>query len=329
MFWGREGIGAMTAKAAEMDTAGKIVPKKKRSFMERMRGNWDLLLFCLPGIVLTIVYHYIPIYGVQIAFRNYKAKKGIWGSDWVGLKNFARFFNGADWFVLVRNTLFLSLYSLAAGFPVAVILALMLNSFRHKRYRKVIQAVTYAPNFISTIVMCGMLILFLSPRVGVVNNVIRALGGETINFMAEVSMWRHIYVWSGVWQGMGWSSVIYFAALAGVSPEYHEAAIVDGATKFQRVLHIDLPFLAPTMTMLLIMNMGSILSVGFEKAYALQNDLNLPVSDIIATYTYRYGIIKSDISYSSAVGLMNSLVNSVLLITVNYITGKLSDNALF
>ena len=306
-----------------------VKPKKKRSFLQRMQGNWDLLFFCLPGIVLTIIYHYIPIYGVQIAFRNYKMKKGIWGSDWVGLKNFAKFFNSADWFVLVRNTLYLSLYSLAAGFPVAVILALMLNSFRHKRYRKVIQAVTYAPNFISTIVMCGMLILFLSPRVGVVNNVIRALGGETINFMAEVSMWRHIYVWSGVWQGMGWSSVIYFAALAGVSPEYHEAAIVDGATKFQRVLYIDLPFLAPTMTMLLIMNMGSVLSVGFEKAYALQNDLNLPVSDIIATYTYRRGIIDRDISYSSAVGLMNSLVNSVLLITVNFITGKLSDNALF
>ena len=310
-------------------TVNAVTPKKKRSFLQRMRGNWDLLFFCLPGIVLTIIYHYIPIYGVQIAFRNYKMKKGIWGSDWVGLKNFAKFFNSADWFVLVRNTLYLSLYSLAAGFPVAVILALMLNSFRHKRYRKVIQAVTYAPNFISTIVMCGMLILFLSPRVGVVNNVIRALGGEAINFMAEVSMWRHIYVWSGVWQGMGWSSVIYFAALAGVSPEYHEAAIVDGATKFQRVLYIDLPFLAPTMTMLLIMNMGSVLSVGFEKAYALQNDLNLPVSDIIATYTYRRGIIDRDISYSSAVGLMNSLVNSVLLITVNFITGKLSDNALF
>lgn len=310
-------------------TVNAVTPKKKRSFLQRMRGNWDLLLFCLPGIVLTVIYHYIPIYGVQIAFRNYKMKKGIWGSDWVGLKNFSKFFNSADWFVLVRNTLYLSLYSLAAGFPVAVILALMLNSFRHKRYRKVIQAVTYAPNFISTIVMCGMLILFLSPRVGVVNNVIRALGGETINFMAEVSMWRHIYVWSGVWQGMGWSSVIYFAALAGVSPEYHEAAIVDGATKFQRVLYIDLPFLAPTMTMLLIMNMGSVLSVGFEKAYALQNALNLPVSDIIATYTYRRGIIDRDISYSSAVGLMNSLVNSVLLITVNFITGKLSDNALF
>jgi len=294
-----------------------------------MRGNWDLLLFCLPGIIVTIIYHYIPIYGVQIAFRNYKPKKGIWGSDWVGLKNFERFFHSADWWVLVRNTLLLSVYSLAAGFPVAVILALMLNSFRHKKYRKVIQAVTYAPHFISTVVMCGMIILFLSPRVGVINTVLAAMGNERINFMSKSEYWRHIYVWTGVWQGMGWSSVIYFAALAGVSPEYHEAAIVDGATKFQRMMHIDLPFLAPTMTMLLIMDCGSILSVGFEKAYALQNDLNQQVSEIISTYTYKMGIINNDQSFSTAVGLFNSVVNSILLITVNAITRKLSENSLW
>ena len=309
-------------------TAGAGKPKKK-TFLDRMRGNWDLLFFCLPGMILTIIYHYIPIYGVQIAFRNYKVKRGIWGSQWVGLANFKRFFESAFAWTTIRNTMLLSLYSLAAGFPVAVILALMLNSFRFKKYRKVIQAVTYAPNFISVVVMSGMLILFLSPRLGVVNTMIKALGGEAINFMGKQSMWRHIYVWSGVWQGMGWSSVIYFAALSGVSPEYHEAAIVDGATKFQRVLHIDLPFLAPTMTMILIMNAGSILSVGFEKAYALQNDLNLGVSEIISTYTYKVGILNRDISFSAAIGLMNSAVNSVLLVLVNYITGRLSDNALF
>ena len=305
------------------------VKKKKRSFLQRMQGNWDLLFFCLPGIVITTIYHYVPIYGVQIAFRNYKAKKGIWGSDWVGLKNFERFFNSAYAGTTITNTLLLSVYSLVASFPVAVILALMLNSLRHKRYRKVIQAVTYAPHFISTIVMCGMLILFLSPRVGVVNMVIRSLGGEAINFMGKSYMWRHIYVWSGIWQGMGWSSVIYFAALAGVSPEYHEAAIVDGATKFQRVLHIDLPFLAPTMTMLLILNCGSILSIGFEKAYALQNDLNIGVSEIISTYVYKVGIINRDPSFSTAIGLFNSVVNSILLITVNAITGRMSGNSLW
>lgn len=301
--------------------------RKKKTFLQKMRGNWDLLMFCMPGIIITIIYHYVPIYGVQIAFRNFKAKQGVWGSEWVGFENFRRFFLSVNAWTTIRNTLFLSLYSLAAGFPVAVILALLLNSFRHKGYRKVIQAVTYAPHFISTIVMCGMLILFLSPRLGVVNTVIKYFGGEAINFMGKSEFWRHLYVWSGVWQGMGWSSVIYFAALSGVSPEYHEAAIVDGATKFQRMIHIDLPFLVPTMTMLLILDCGSILSVGFEKAYALQNDLNLGVSEIISTYVYKVGLLNRDQSFSTAIDLMNAAVNSILLITVNSITRKMGDGS--
>ena len=302
---------------------------RKKTWLERMKGNWDLLLFCLPGIVVTVIYHYIPIYGIQIGFKNYKIASGIVGSTWTGLENFRRFFSGAYAWLTIKNTLILSAYSMVSGFPMAVILALLLNSFRHKKYRKVIQAVTYAPHFISTVVMCGMIILFLSPRVGVINTVLAAMGNERINFMSKSEYWRHIYVWTGVWQGMGWSSVIYFAALAGVSPEYHEAAIVDGATKFQRMMHIDLPFLAPTMTMLLIMDCGSILSVGFEKAYALQNDLNQQVSEIISTYTYKMGIINNDQSFSTAVGLFNSVVNSILLITVNAITRKLSENSLW
>lgn len=292
-----------------------------------MRGNWDLLMFCMPGIIITIIYHYVPIYGVQIAFRNFKVKQGIFGSEWVGFENFRRFFLSVNAWTTIRNTLILSCYSLVAGFPVAVILALLLNSFRHKGYRKVIQAVTYAPHFISTIVMCGMLILFLSPRLGVVNTVIKYFGGEAINFMGKSEFWRHLYVWSGVWQGMGWSSVIYFAALSCVSPEYHEAAIVDGATKFQRMIHIDLPFLVPTMTMLLILDCGSILSVGFEKAYALQNDLNLGVSEIISTYVYKVGLLNRDQSFSTAIDLMNAAVNSILLITVNSITRKMGDGS--
>ena len=308
-------------------SATDLSARKRKTFLQKMRGNWDLLMFCMPGIIITIIYHYVPIYGVQIAFRNFKAKKGIWGSEWVGLDNFRRFFMSVNAWTTIRNTLTLSIYSLAAGFPVAVILALLLNSFRHKRYRKLIQAVTYAPHFISTIVMCGMLILFLSPRLGVVNTVIKYFGGEAINFMGKSEYWRHLYVWSGVWQGMGWSSVIYFAALSGVSPEYHEAAIVDGATKFQRMIHIDLPFLVPTMTMLLILDCGSILSVGFEKAYALQNDLNLGVSEIISTYVYKVGLLNRDQSFSTAIDLMNAAVNSILLITVNTITRKMGDGS--
>lgn len=302
---------------------GKARPRSK------LRGNYDLIWFCLPGIINVLIFHYIPLYGVQIAFRNFKPKRGIWGSEWVGLANIERFFRSPNSLNIIMNTLILSLYSLAAGFPVAILLALMLNSFRHKRYRRVIQAVTYAPHFISTVVMCGMILLFLSPRVGVVNTIIRALGGESINFMQESAWWRDIYVWSGVWQSMGWNSVIYFAALAGVSPEYHEAAIVDGATKLQRIRYIDLPFLAPVITMLLILNFGSILSIGFEKAYALQNDLNKPVSQIISTYVYQVGLLDRDISFSTAIDLFNSLVNATLLITVNYISRRIGDNSLW
>ncbi|NLG24167.1 MAG: sugar ABC transporter permease [Clostridiales bacterium] len=295
----------------------------------RIRGNIDLLLFCLPGLVITFVYHYVPIYGVQIAFRKFNARRGITGSAWVGMQNFTRFFQSADALQIIVNTLALSLYSLIAGFPIAILLALMLNSFRHRRYRRVIQAVTYAPYFISVVVMCGMIILFLSPRVGVINMAIKSLGYEPINFMGKSTYWRHIYVWTGVWQSMGWNSVIYFAALSSVSPEYHEAAIVDGATKFQRVLHIDLPSLRPQIIMLLILNMGSFLNIGFEKAFALQNDLNRGVSQIISTYVYQVGITHADISFSSAIGLMNSAVNAVLMLGTNLVVSRLSEDSLW
>lgn len=312
-----------------MKGKNKIQTGKKKTFRELLKRDWVLLLFVLPGLIITLIYSYIPMYGVQIAFRNYNPRDGFMGSEWVGMKYFIRFFNSPYFWTTIKNTFILSVYSLIVGFPIPIILALMLNSFRHKRYRKVIQTVTYAPNFISTVVMCGMLILFLSPSVGFVNNIIKTLGGDPINFMAEEKLWRHIYVWSGVWQGMGWSSVIYFAALAGVSPELHEAAICDGATKFQLVRYIDLPSILPTATILLIMSCGSILSVGFEKVFLLQNDLNKGVSEVISTYTYQVGLIDNNLSYSSAVGLFNSVVNAVLLILVNKTSDKLSGTSLW
>ncbi len=308
--------------------AGTIKPKKY-TFMQLLKRDWSLWMFCIPGIVLTFIFSYIPMYGVQIAFRKFNARAGIWGSEWVGMRYFVRFFESPYFGQTISNTLILSLYSLIVSFPIPIVLALMLNSFRHAKYRKVIQTVTYAPNFISTIVMCGMLILFLSPSVGIINNVIKMFGGDAINFMAKKEYWRHLYVWSGVWQGMGWSSVIYFAALSGISPELHEAAKCDGATKFQLIRYIDLPSILPTATILLIMNCGSILSIGFEKAYALQNDLNLSVSEIISTYVYKVGLIDNNMSYSSAIGLFNTLVNMVMLIIVNTVSDKLSGNSLF
>jgi len=302
---------------------------RSKPFLMRLLQSRELYLFCVPGIIITLIFHYWPIYGVQIAFRDYSFRKGIWGSQWIGLSHFVRFFESPYAWQLILNTLILSFYSLAAGFPIPIILALMLNSFRHKRYGKTIQMITYAPNFISVVVMCGMLILFLSPRVGVFNKIIGLFGAEALNVMAMESAWRHLYVWSGVWQGMGYASVVYLAALASVSPELHEAAIVDGATKFQRVLHIDFPSILPVTVMLLILSFGSIFSVGFEKAYALQNSLNLGVSEIISTYTYKIGILSGDLSFSTAIGLFNSAVNAVLLITVNKVSAKLSGNALW
>jgi putative aldouronate transport system permease protein len=301
----------------------------RKSRLARILENRDLYLFCLPGIIITLIFHYWPLYGAQIAFRAYSARRGIWGSPWVGWDHFIRFFNSPNAALIIWNTFILSIYGLVAGFPIPIILALLLNSFHHKRYTKVIQTVTYAPNFISVVVMCSMIILFLSPRVGMVNKIIEILGGTSINFMGERGMWRHIYVWTGVWQTMGWSSVVYFAALSGVNPEYHEAAIVDGATKLQRIIHIDLPTILPVAVMLLILSFGSLLSIGFEKVYALQNPLNLGVSEIISTYVYKLGILNNDLAYSSAIGLFNSAVNAVLLITVNTISRKLSDNALW
>jgi putative aldouronate transport system permease protein len=303
--------------------------KLGKSRLARILENRDLYLFCLPGIIITLIFHYWPLYGAQIAFREYSARRGIWGSPWVGWDHFIRFFNSPNAALIIWNTFILSLYGLAAGFPIPIILALLLNSFRHKRYTKVIQTVTYAPNFISVVVMCSMIILFLSPRVGMVNKVLELMGGTPINFMGERTMWRHIYIWTGVWSSMGWSSVVYFAALSGVNPEYHEAAIVDGATKLQRIIHIDLPTILPVAVMLLILSFGSLLSIGFEKVYALQNPLNLSVSEIISTYVYKLGILNNDMAYSSAIGLFNSAVNAVLLITVNTLSRKLSDNALW
>ncbi|GMO57506.1 MAG: ABC transporter permease subunit [Treponemataceae bacterium] len=311
-----------------MSDSGVTVLHRK-PLWKQIVDNRVLFLFCIPGIIITIIFHYVPLYGVQIAFRDYSVRRGIWGSAWVGWEHFIRFFNSPNAAQIIWNTFVLSMYSLVVGFPIPIILALLLNSFRHKTYGKVIQTITYAPNFISVVVMCGMIILFLSPRVGMVNKIIEMFGSDSVNFMGERTMWRHIYVWTGVWQTMGWNSVVYFAALAGVSPDMHEAAIVDGASKMQRIFHIDLPSIMPVAVMLLILSFGSMLSIGFEKAYALQNDLNLNVSEIISTYVYKVGILQNSQAYSTAVGLFNSVVNAILLVTVNSVSRKLSDNALW
>jgi len=309
-------------------------PSSQRAFkiqrtLRLIKENYVLYLFLLPALAYIIIVCYVPMYGIQIAFRDFRAVTGIWGSKWVGLKHFKTFFSSPRFWLLLKNTLTLSVYSLIAGFPFPIILALMFNYLSNLRFKKIAQTITYAPHFISTVVMVGMLSMFLSPTSGFVNTIIKAITGNTIHFFGLPYMFKHIYVWSGVWQNAGWNAIIYTAALSGVDPQLHEAAIIDGATILKRIRYIDIPTILPTAIILLILNLGSLLSVGFEKAFLMQNDLNINSSEIISTYTYKIGIQRSEYSYSTAIGLFNNIINFVLLVTVNKISKKISNVSLW
>jgi multiple sugar transport system permease protein/putative aldouronate transport system permease protein len=269
--------------------------------------------------------------GAQIAFKNYSLVGGIWGSPWVGFSHFARFLNSYLFFRILRNTLVLSFYQLLAGFPLPILLALSLNYLSSRRYRKTVQMTTYAPHFISTVVMVGMLIQVLAMRNGILNNFIALLGGERQDFLGNPDAFAHIYVWSGIWQNVGYASIIYIATLSSIDPELHEAAIVDGATILQRIRHIDIPGIMPTAVILLILNTGRILELGFEKAYLLQNPLNLRRSEIIQTYVYKTGLLSPipQFSYATAIGLFRAVIGLALLVTVNAISRKVSESSLW
>lgn len=317
-------------KNTPQDTA--VIGAKKSSFKdkaERILKCWQLYAFLLPALVILILFSYVPMYGVQLAFRDYNPIMGITGSPWVGFEHFARFFNSYQFKQLIGNTLILSLYSLIVGFPIPIILALALNQVKNSKFKKLVQTVTYAPHFISVVVLVGMLGIFFSVNGGLVNEIIELFGGEPKLFMGEVKYFRHMYVWSGIWQSMGWSAVIYLAALSGVSPELHEAATVDGATKLQRIWNIDLPTILPTIVTLLILNCGSVMSMGFEKAFLMQNPLNMENSEIIATYVYKMGLINAEYGFSTAVGLFNSIINCILLVTVNQVSKKIGQDGLW
>ena len=301
---------------------------KKQSFKAYMKGHYDLYLLLLPAILYTAVFLYIPMYGVLMAFQDYSPVKGIMGSNFVGLKHFKKFFSTYMAKQIISNTVILSGYSLLASFPFPVILALMLNYCVNRRFGKIVQTVTYMPYFISVMVLVGMMNIFFSTNYGVVNTVLQALGIEPFSFMSSEKSFRHMYVWSGIWQGMGYSSVIYFAALSGIDPTLYEAAELDGASKLQRIRYIDLPSIMPTVIIMLIMSAGNLMSIGFEKAYLMQNDRNSGVSEIIATYVYKVGLIDARYSFSAAINLFNSAINFVILIVINKISRKLSDTSL-
>ncbi len=300
----------------------------RKPLWRRIFDYWQIYVLMLPAVVHIFMFNYMPMYGVQIAFRNFKTKLGFFNSPWVGLKWFEKFFTYPHCWRIIKNTLTLSLYSLAT-FPLAIIAALLINELRSRKFKKTVQMITYAPHFISTVVIVAMLNLFMNQSAGLFNNIIAALGGTRMDFLGTAAYFPHIYVWSGVWQGLGWGTIIYLATLSNVSPELHEAAYIDGASRVQIIWHINIPALLPTIVIMLIMRCGSILSVGFEKVYLLQNPLNLDASEIISTYTYQLGLLGGQYSYSTAIGLFNTLVNVTLLIIVNTISKKLSDTSLW
>ncbi len=303
--------------------------KKGYRMLHRMTAHWQLYIFLIPTIIYFALFRYYPMYGIQIAFRNYKAIKGISGSTWVGLDNFRYFFAAADFPQLMMNTLSVSIGTLVLSFPLPIILALLLNQLPSQKYKKLVQTTTYAPHFISTVVMVGMIFLFLSPSSGIINKLIARLGGTPRHFMAEPKWFVPVYVLSEIWQSTGWGSILYLAALAGISPELHESALVDGASKFQRILHIDIPGIMPTIVVMLILNAGKIMNVGFEKAYLMQTSLNISTSEIIPTYVYKRGMLKSQFSLTTAVGLFESVINLVLILSVNWLSRRVTESSLF
>ena len=298
---------------------------------KRISRNWGLYLLLLPALVLLILFAYKPRYGVVIAFKNYKNSLGILGSPWVDplFKNFQRFFNSYQCGATIRNTLRLSLYSLAVGFPIPIILALMINQITAMRFRRAFQTILYLPHFISTVVMVGLLLIWLSPSSGLVGAFYRLLGKEAPNVMTSASGFPSIYVWSDVWQHSGWDSIVFLAALSSIDPTLYEAATVDGATRWQKMRYIDLPLLMATACIMLILRAGNLMNVGFEKVFLMQNDLNMSTSEIIATYVYKMGLRNSQYAVSTAVNLFNNLINFGLLLLVNCITRKLGETSLW
>lgn len=302
-----------------------------RRLVRRIVNHWEFYLLLIPMFVIIFVFKYIPMHGVQIAFKDFKAKLGIMGSLWSDplMKHFLKFFGSHNFVRLVTNTFLLSFETLIFSFPLPIVLALMLNQVPNKRFQRTVQTVVYAPHFISVMVLAGMLHIFLSPYGGLINLIINMFGGESIYFLGEAKWFRPVYIISGIWQDTGWGTIIYLATLSGVNLELYEAATMDGANKFQRIWHIDVPALLPTIIILFIMNFGNLMSVGFEKAYLLQTDLNKGASDIIATYVYEQGVLKTQYSFSTAVGLFNTVINIILLLSVNQIAKRVGDVSLW
>ena len=305
--------------------------KKRSAFLRNLSRCWQLHLFMLLGVVYILVFAYYPMAGVQIAFKDYTPAGGIWDSPWVGVKHFQKYFNSMYFERTIVNTLRISLYSILVGFPLPVLFALQLNLMRRPLLKKCVQTITYIPHFISTVVLVGMMMQLFNPVSGLYGSLYRTLtnGVYPPDIYSKSESFVHMYVWSGIWQGLGWGSIVYLAALSSVSQELHEAAMIDGASRWKRIWHVDLPAILPTVAIMLILRSGSIMSVGFEKVYLMQNGINLTTSEVISTYVYKQGLGKGirGFSFGAAVGLFNSAVNFTTLILVNLITRKISSGS--
>ncbi|NLB38470.1 MAG: sugar ABC transporter permease [Clostridiales bacterium] len=306
-------------------------PSRYKRLWLRIRRRWGLYLLLLIPVVYVFIFNYVPMYGVTIAFKRYRIKSGIMGSPWVGFYQFERLFSNVKFTQILGNTLRISLYSLLAGFPVPILLAIGLTHLNSNRYRRTVQMVTYAPHFLSTVVIVGLINQLFSMHSGIVNRLLETMGMAKVNYLGTADYFRHMYVWSGVWQDAGYSAIIFISALAGVDPQLHEAAAIDGANMWKRIWHIDLPGILPTITIMLILRMGSLMSVGFEKIFLMQNSTNLAVSEVIETYVYKQGITasKPDFSYATAVGLFQNVISFVLVMSANFISRRVSDFGLW
>jgi ABC-type polysaccharide transport system permease subunit len=302
-----------------------------RKKLAAIKKNWRLYVLMSVPIAWFILFKYWPMLGLQIAFKDYMVGNTIWNARWIGFDNFIKFFNSYNFVELIRNTLSITMYQLIASFPIPIIFALALNATHRTWMKKVVQYVTYMPYFISTVVMVGIMMQLLNSRIGVINNIIEVFGGTRVDFMADPGLFSSIYVWSGVWQHFGWNSIIYLAVLSSISPELHEAARIDGANRFMRIIHIDIPCIVPTMIVLLIMNCGQIMNVGFEKIFIMQNNMNIGVSQVISTYVYKTGLrnMPPEFSYGTAIDLFNSMINLFLIVVVNKIAQKLGETSLW
>ncbi|MGI6688090.1 MAG: ABC transporter permease [Christensenellales bacterium] len=291
--------------------------------------HWQFYLIMLVPLVYLFIFHYIPMYGMQIAFRQFSPSKGIAGSPWIGFENFRRFLSAYNFRTILWNTISLSLYEILASFPFPLVFAIMINEVPSRRFKRSVQMISYAPHFISTIVIVAIMNQLLNLRFGIVNNLIEIFGGQRINFLADPKLFKTLYVFSGIWQHTGYAAILYIAALAAVDPTLYEAASIDGASKLQKIRYIDLPCLMPTAIIILILNMGNIMNVGIDKVLAMQNDANMGVSEVISTYVYNIGIINSDFSYATAAGTFNSVINLTLLLSLNALAKRVSETSLF